>query len=284
MRVRRYRGRHLKAQSRTRGPVVMGTVATVWLAGPAARAATHVVSPGETLSGIAARYGTTTSRLAAANNLSNPNLIIAGQRLRVPARLTMNSLHTVQPGETLSSIAARYGTSIAPLARVNKLSNPNLIIAGAQLKVPAGVTIAPASPSPRAATAPAPVAVIEAALAGHAASHRVDSSLVMAVAHQESGWQQDVVSSARAVGVMQVMPATARYINESLGGHNLNFRVADDNVHLGVMYLRHLLHAMPTENKALAAYYSGPGNVGKRLDAGQRHYAHNVQALRSRYR
>ena len=282
MRVRRYRARHLKAAPRKRGPVVVGTAATVWLAGPAARAATHVVSQGETLSGIAARYGTSVSVLAAANRLSNPNFIVAGQRLRVPARVTMTSTHTIQPGETLSGIAARYGTSIKALARVNKLGNPSFIVAGTSLRVPGGSSVVASA----AADAPeaAPVTTIEQALENHARSHAVDVSLVKAVAQQESGWQQDVVSSAGAIGVMQVMPGTARYINTSLGGHGLDVDSAGDNVHLGVMYLRHLLQTMPTENKALAAYYSGPGNVKRKLDRGQRNYARNVQALRSRFR
>ena len=282
MKVRRYRGRHLKAAPKKRGPVVVGTAATVWLAGPAAKAATHVVSSGETLSGIAARYGTSVTALAAANKLADPNLIVAGQRLRVPAQVTMTSTHVIQPGETLSGIAARYGTSIKALARVNKLRNPGFIVAGSSLKVPGGSALASQS-RPQTPDA-APVMTVEHALESHARSHGVDVSLVKAVAQQESGWQQDVVSQAGAIGVMQVMPATARYINGSLGGHDLNVRSAADNVHLGVMYLRHLLETMPTENKALAAYYSGPGNVKQRLDRGQRNYARNVQALRARFR
>jgi soluble lytic murein transglycosylase-like protein len=112
----------------------------------------------------------------------------------------------------------------------------------------------------------------------------VDPSLAKALAWQESGWQQDVVSSAGAVGVMQVMPSTARYINTSLGGGGLDVHTADDNVRLGVIYLRHLLSTMPNEHKALAAYYSGPGNVKNDLDRGQTNYVRAVESLRSRFR
>ena len=85
---------------------------------------------------------------------------------------------------------------------------------------------------------------------------------------------------------MQVMPATARWVNRSLGGggHRLRVRSSDDNVHLGVMYLRHLTATMGSLRRALAAYYSGPGSVGKRLNAGQRRYVRNVLALRERFR
>jgi soluble lytic murein transglycosylase-like protein len=82
---------------------------------------------------------------------------------------------------------------------------------------------------------------------------------------------------------MQVMPATARWVNTVLGGHNLDIHVADDNVHLGVMYLRHLLDQMGSVRRALAAYYSGPGAVGRRLDRGQRAYVDNVLALMDRF-
>ncbi|MGI8774802.1 MAG: lytic transglycosylase domain-containing protein [Actinomycetota bacterium] len=83
--------------------------------------------------------------------------------------------------------------------------------------------------------------------------------------------------------LMQVMPATSRYVNEVLSGHNLKVRSMDGNVHLGVMYLRRMLDIMPNVKKALAAYYSGPGNVGRHLNAGQRAYARSVLALRKRF-
>ena len=100
---------------------------------------------------------------------------------------------------------------------------------------------------------------------------------------QESGWQQNAISSVGAIGVMQVMPGTADYVNDALGGGKLNVRKTDDNVHLGVMYLDHMLDTMGTEKKALAAYYTGPGNVGSRLSKIQRAYVRSVQALKRRF-
>jgi soluble lytic murein transglycosylase-like protein len=83
---------------------------------------------------------------------------------------------------------------------------------------------------------------------------------------------------------MQVMPDTADFVNEVLDpGPELDLRVADDNVHLGVMYLDHMLERMPSEKDALAAYYSGPGNVGSRLNPGQRNYARDVKDLEAGY-
>ncbi|MGH2748531.1 MAG: LysM peptidoglycan-binding domain-containing protein, partial [Actinomycetota bacterium] len=137
MRLRRYRGRHLKLRPKKRGPVVVGTATAVWAAGPAANAASYLVRPGDTLSGIAARHGVTVSAIARRNDINNPNFIIAGQRLRIRGRARTTSTHVVQLGETLSQVAARYRTTVRHLARRNHLADPNLIVAGSRLRVPA---------------------------------------------------------------------------------------------------------------------------------------------------
>lgn len=247
------------------------------LSSSSAGAATHVVRPGETLSGIAARHGTSVSALVRINDLEDPNLIVAGQRLRVGGRRGARMrTYTVVAGDTLSGVATRFGTTVSALARANQVKNPNVIVIGTRLRVPSGgasgVHIGPAAP-----------ASISASLDRQARAHGVDPALVKAIAWQESGWQQDVRSAAGAIGVMQVMPATARWVNQVLGGHDLNIRVADDNIHLGVMYLRHLLGTMGSVRQALAAYYTGPGAVGRRLNRTQKAYVANVLALRERY-
>jgi soluble lytic murein transglycosylase-like protein len=248
------------------------------MATPAARAGTYTVRRGDTLSDIARRHGVSVAALARMNRLSDPNLIIAGRRLRVPSRVGVSSIHLVRAGETLSAIAVRYGTSVDALARVNRISDPNLIVIGTKVKVPGG-NLGTSAPLESASTSS-----IQASLESQSSSHGVDTSLTKAVALQESGWQQDVKSKAGAIGVMQVMPDTAKFVNRSLGGHNLNVRKADDNVHLGVMYLRHMLRTMGSTRKALAAYFAGPGNVKRRLSRSQRHYADNVLAIRNRFK
>ncbi|MDP9235336.1 MAG: LysM peptidoglycan-binding domain-containing protein [Actinomycetota bacterium] len=271
----RYHARHLKPRPKKHGPAVVGTAAAVWLSAPQAHAAGHRVRSGDTLGKIAARYGTSVSRLAALNHIADPNLIVAGETLRVPGRHRVDSVHTVAYGETLSSIAGRYKTSIAALARLNHIKDPNLIVVGSKLKVPHG--------HHAGAAIPATAGPVERTLIQAAVVHRVAPALVKAVAWEESGWRQHLVSSAGAIGVMQVMPGTARYVNRVLGGGHLRLRKMHDNVHLGVMYLRHMLATQPTERKALAAYNSGPGNVGSRLKKFQRPYVRTVEALKSRF-
>lgn len=86
----------------------------------------YVVEPGDSLGVIAARAGTTTSRLAAINGIADPNHIYPGQILSTnePAR------YGVRNGDTLSSIAANNGLSTTYLAALNGISNPNAIYAG----------------------------------------------------------------------------------------------------------------------------------------------------------
>ena len=93
-------------------------------------------------------------------------------------------------------------------------------------------------------------------------SHGVNPYLVMGLAWHESGWQSSVVSSAGAVGIMQVMPATAAVDGPELLGRNVNLYDPADNVDLGTAILkRNLDHWQNDLAKALCAYYAGGGAV-----------------------
>lgn len=94
---------------------------------------THVVQYSETLSSIATKYGTTYQALASLNGLSNPNMIYAGQVLKVNEKVSTTRTYTVRSGDNLSSIASRLGTTYQALAQRNGLSNPNLIYPGQTL-------------------------------------------------------------------------------------------------------------------------------------------------------
>lgn len=96
---------------------------------------TYTVVPGDTLYAIAARYRTTVAELAALNGIVNPNLIYPGQVLQIPVFSEPVSTYTVRSGDTLSSIASRFGTSVGELASINNLSNPNLIYPGQVLRL-----------------------------------------------------------------------------------------------------------------------------------------------------
>lgn len=97
----------------------------------------YTVKPGDNLSEIAARYGTTYETLASYNNIENPNLIYPGQKIRIPVGYpeTSTRYYTIQPGDTLSGIALRFGTTVGELQRLNGIKNPNLIYAGTTIRV-----------------------------------------------------------------------------------------------------------------------------------------------------
>ena len=94
---------------------------------------THVVQYGENLSSIATKYRTTYQALASLNGLSNPNMIYAGQVLKVNEKVSTTRTYTVRSGDNLSSIASRLGITYQVLAQRNGLSNPNLIYPGQTL-------------------------------------------------------------------------------------------------------------------------------------------------------
>ncbi|MDD3016450.1 MAG: LysM peptidoglycan-binding domain-containing protein [Lactococcus chungangensis] len=93
---------------------------------------THIVQYGETLSGIALKYGTTWQELTRINALSNPDIIYQGQTLNVIGgqSVATSAYCVVEYGDTLSSIAAQFGTTVERLVSANGISNPNLIYAG----------------------------------------------------------------------------------------------------------------------------------------------------------
>ena len=100
---------------------------------------TYIVQPGDTLSGIAARYGTTYQSLAAINGISNPDIIHVGDRIVIDGVVSAQSsdveYYTIQPGDTLSGIAANYGATWQWLAEINGIDTPDLIHPGTTIRV-----------------------------------------------------------------------------------------------------------------------------------------------------
>ena len=234
----------------------------------------HVVRPGENLTAIAARYGVTVSAIAAANRLASANVIYPGQRLRIavpsasaPAasasqRTEATAWYMIRAGDTLTAIAARHATSVALLVALNHLANASQIVAGRRLRVPVHVQASagwstrrldPATRSQMAARAAVrDLVVAEARRAG------VPVPLALAVAWQESGWRQGVVSSAGAIGVMQLLPTTADWVAAAMLGRPVDLHSTRQNVQAGVTLLHHyLLRYRGDWRRALAAYYQG---------------------------
>jgi LysM repeat protein len=272
----------------------------------AATSGSYTVQPGDTLSALAARSGVSVSTLAAANGLDPTGLLIAGSRLSLagggaPAATGASSsgapapqgAYKVRSGDTLGNLAAQTGVSTAAMAAMNGLDPNGVLLTGTVLKLPSGAP-APAQAStpapsqtvvPNAAPEPTAQRLSAADVQSIAAAHGVSPSLAAAIAWQESGFNNSMVSGANARGVMQVMPGTWDFVEHNLGGQQLNPDSATDNVNAGVMYLKHLLdQSGGDENAAIAGYYQGMSSVQNRgMFDDTKRYVANVQALRSRF-
>ena len=97
----------------------------------------YTVVSGDTLSGIANRYGCTVLDLTLLNGITNPNLIYAGQAIKLPAKSVAppERTHIVAKGDTLWDIAKRYNTTVSALTAINNISDPNLIKVGQIIKL-----------------------------------------------------------------------------------------------------------------------------------------------------
>lgn len=262
---------------------------------PASADVIHTVHPGETLWAIAAAHNFTTRAVAAANGMSQTDRLLAGQTLRIPsaggsAAPPASGAYTVRLGDTLSAIAAQSGVSVEQLAWMNGLRPDHRLLAGTALKLPSGADLAAApSPAPThiAHASPLPTdELVDAAFVQQVAlEHGVPPSLASAIADQESGFNNAMVSPSNARGVMQILPGTWQFIQSSLSDRPLQAASASDNVHAGVLYLRQLLaDTGGDEVAATAAYYQGLSSVRAygMLTATQVYVA-NVMALRDRY-
>jgi LysM repeat protein len=102
----------------------------------------YIVRRGDTLYSLARHFGTTVKAIAQWNHIVNPSRIYVGQRLTIYAYTTVPptspgcGAHIVRRGETLYSLARRYGTTVWALAMLNHLPNPNVIYAGQRLLIP----------------------------------------------------------------------------------------------------------------------------------------------------
>ena len=215
------------------------------------------------------------ARGLAVDGIAGRATLTALARRRHVRRLPRIPRYLVRPGDTLTAIAARHRTTVAALARANRLDPGRILLPRMRLRI---VGSRPAAAG-RATRATVPVRVV----LGHwAARYGVDPRLVRALAWQESGFQPHVVSAAGAFGVMQVTPATWKFVETVLLGRPVA-RTTEGNIRIGVAFLDHLLELFGDERRALAAYYQGARAVRERgILPETRVYVANVLALRRR--
>ncbi|QKE84561.1 LysM peptidoglycan-binding domain-containing protein [Arthrobacter sp. NEB 688] len=277
------------------------------------RSAVHVVRDGDTMSGIAARYGVSLAGLLKTNHRSASSLIHVGDRIVVRGGKAGSSsskaasrsskpasrTYVARSGDTLGGIAARYDTTVGDLARASGISSRSLLQVGQRLRVP---TTAAHAVSDTFNGVRYPAGVVGAARRNHdllarrsvpsrtetkrliaetARRHGVDPRLAMAVGYQESGWNQRAVSPANAVGVMQVIPSGGDWAS-SLVGRRLNLLDTRDNITAGVVMLRALGRAASGTDQAIAGYYQGLASVQRHgMYSDTKAYVRSIKRLRA---
>jgi LysM repeat protein len=272
----------------------------------------YVVQPGDTLTAIAARAGISVAQLAAANGLDPNGILLSGSTLSlagssssgtaVPVSTSSTSTgssagggaYVVQPGDTLSAIAARAGVSVAQLAAGNGVDPNAPLLSGSTLMLPGGggsSGAAAAEGQPVGAVAegnptfppyPTPERVSASEIGSIASANGVPSSLAQAIGWQESGFNNDLVSSSDARGVMQILPGTWDWIQRTLtAGQPLAPASAASNVRGGVLLLHSLLGSTGGDPAmAAAGYYQGLSSVQQNgLYPDTQQYVNDVMSL-----
>jgi peptidoglycan hydrolase-like protein with peptidoglycan-binding domain len=194
----------------------------------------------------------------ASDGIAGPATFAAlGLQSQIPVRVARVSAvrsYAVKPGDSLTAIATRFRTTVSKLAQLNKLNPARPLLIGTKLRFLA------AAAAPTALSATNAVTVRDS-LDTWAAHYGIDPKLARALAWMESGYNNSVVSSVGAQGVMQLLPTTWSYVETVLIGHAVQHG-ADGNVEVGMAYLRHLLDAFGgNEQLALAGWYQGERSV-----------------------
>jgi peptidoglycan hydrolase-like protein with peptidoglycan-binding domain len=184
-----------------------------------------------------------------ADGIAGPETLAALTARHRAASAGPRRIYVVRPGDSLTAVAARFGTTVPALAQANKLDAASVLLIGTRLRLPAspGLTATPSD--------------VQARLTTWADRLGVSPDLVRALAWMESGYQPSVVSSVGARGVMQVMPETRDFVEHVLVGRQVPHTV-DGDIEVGVLYLRHLLGQFDGDTRlALAAWYQGEAAV-----------------------
>jgi LysM repeat protein len=259
----------------------------------------YVIQRNDTLSGLAKRFNTTIDALRKRNRLSDttlqigsslllddrgsPKALLSPARPRVVPFPTPTTLaqHTVTPGESLQTVADRFGMSVKSLVALNQLGKARTVRPGQVLSISIGTY--PNLPA-RLRERPERQALMgwfdrSAEEAG------VDPALLKALAFVESGWQPDALSDQNAIGVCQLMAPTAAEQAISLGLDAADPWDATVNIRLSAHYLRMLVDKFPGRlPAAVAAYYQGHNAVAsKGVSAAGRDYAKAILALRQAF-
>ncbi len=249
-------------------PAPLAQAATPWPGHPGRSLVVHTVRPGDTATGLSVRYHAWTREFIALNG----SRLRVGEKVRVPVVLA-----AVRRAAKARAAKHRSAPVRTPKQKPHRAKKPATAHASPHLV--------------RHATRPRGRGWLHADLSRQQVRRLVVTTarrlgvppkLALAIAWQESGWQQRRISSAGAIGVMQVMPDTGRWMQLYLG-RKLRLRDSHDNVLAGVRTIKVLLDSTKRDNRAVAAYYQGLGAVREHgLYRDTVHYVAAVRAHESR--
>jgi LysM repeat protein len=130
----------------TTGPAAGTTTASGSATRVTGQGITYTVELGDTLGSIAEQFDVTMDAIIRANSLTNPDVLMVGQELKIPVQQKAStesgsgqvseSVYVVSAGDTLGSIAKRFGVSEAELQTLNNITDPNAISVGQELRIP----------------------------------------------------------------------------------------------------------------------------------------------------
>jgi hypothetical protein len=229
-----------------------------WAGHPNRRVLVHRVRRGETATGLAVRYHAWTAELRALNHLGRHSRLYTGERIRIP--IVVSAWRRDHPHRRPVHHRTAHRSHAKPQAKPR------------------------AHPQPRAHTHPwrnadASRATVRKVVVTTARRHGLHPNLLLAISWQESGWQQRRVSSAGAIGAMQVMPDTGRWVS-TYAGRRLNLYGLQDNVTAGVLVVK-ILKKMTSGGRVIGAYYQGLGSIQKhKMYPSTKRYVANVRQLR----
>lgn len=223
----------------------------------------HIVAPGETLAGIAARHRIAPATLRRANAMGDDSFITVGELLllRTSAARPRRSAPEVPsdiPRVATSAQAEGIRPSVVHAARLNKFTLLH-----------------------RRHPAQAQARLLVARIAEELGA---DPALMQAVAAQESGFQHTTVSAGNAIGIMQVTPRSGRWASDIVG-RGLDLLDIADNIVAGTVILGWLIETAESEDEALAGYYQDLRSVrSDGLLAETKAFVRAVQLRRTRMR
>lgn len=202
--------------------------------------------------------------------------------------------YTVLAGDSLGSISNYYHSNVWGLAHANHIANVNWIFVGQRLCIPTtarnhagrGTSGLLSNGGIRKfaynALEQSSHSQVASLLRQAAARHRLPANLLMAIAWQESGWNQHVIAHDGGIGTMQIMPYTAQSLNKQVNGHYDPYKLRD-NIELGAIYLHSLWQGFHgDQTKIISAYNQGGWSVTHQGISNWA-YVHSVQAIMKRF-